>query len=121
MKPLRAFRKLCRNLYGSYEFTDEYKKNKKLVESSLKDYEKLINDFGADFLIQLLNTPYDIKYKKLKALEIIKEISKIYDVEFCDNNQTMSFKIKLHNKFILETITIKNKEEYDLLKEALLW
>lgn len=39
MKPLRAFRKLIRNLYGSYEFTDEYKKNKKLVETALKDYE----------------------------------------------------------------------------------
>lgn len=29
-KGLRAFRTICRNMSSSYEFTDEYKKNKKL-------------------------------------------------------------------------------------------
>ena len=55
-----------------------------------------------------------------KVLKIIKEIAKSYDIEFCDNKQSISFKITLKNKFILETIIIKNKEEYDSLKEVLL-
>ena len=37
-KELKAFRKICKNL-NSYEFTDEYKKNKKLIEKSLKALE----------------------------------------------------------------------------------
>lgn len=41
-KELQAFRKICKNL-NSYEFTDEYKKNKKLIETTLKDYEKQDN------------------------------------------------------------------------------
>lgn len=67
------------------------------------------------------NMKWNIKTieKELKALEIIKEIAKSYDIEFCDNNQTLSFKIMLSNKFILETITIKDKDKYDLLKEVL--
>ena len=58
--------------------------------------------------------------KSLKALESIKEIAKLYNVEFCDKDQTMSFKIMLRNKFILETITINDKDKYNLLKEIIL-
>ena len=37
-KELEAFRKICKNL-NSYEFTDEYKNNKKLIEKELKAFE----------------------------------------------------------------------------------
>ena len=38
-KELKAFRKICKNL-NSYEFTDEYKENKKLIEKALEHKEK---------------------------------------------------------------------------------
>ena len=37
-KELTAFTKICKNLNG-YEFTDEYKKNKEIIESTLKALE----------------------------------------------------------------------------------
>lgn len=87
-KELRAFRKICRNL-NSYEFTDEYKKNKKLIETTLKNYEELTSKpailYGrthghTQALIDTICKNYkEVKItnledeKKLKALEIIKE------------------------------------------------
>ena len=64
---------------------------------------------------------YNQRNKYKQALKLIKEIANSYDVEFCDKDQTMSFKIRLRNKFVLETIRFKSKEEYDLLKEVLSW
>ena len=58
--------------------------------------------------------------KTLKAIEILKDLAKVYDVEFCDKDQTMSFKVMLRNKFVLEIITINDKEKYVLLREVLL-
>ena len=67
--------------------------------------------------------PFECKEieKGLEALELIKDLAKVYDVEFCDKDQTMSFKIAYrHHKFILETITFKDKKQYNLLKETLI-
>ena len=38
-KELSAFRKICKNL-NSYQFSDEYKENKKLIETALEEKEQ---------------------------------------------------------------------------------
>ena len=65
--------------------------------------------------------PFECKEieKSLKALEILKEITKFYDIKFCDKDQAICFKLPYRNKFILERITFKDKEQYCLLKEVL--
>lgn len=57
--------------------------------------------------------------KELVALQIVKEIAEFYDIEFCDKDQSISFKLPYRNKFILERITFKDKKKYELLKEVL--
>ena len=84
----------------------------------LGNYEQN-EDFSKDVLNYAFLNEQD-KIKKLKALDVVKEIAKVYDIDFCDKDQTMSFKIRLRNKFVLETIRFKSKEEYDLLKEVLI-
>ena len=85
----------------------ELKERDKIIDLSLKECRKI-----AKLKVE--------HYKKDKALEIIKEIAKSYEIEFNDKKLSMSFKIRMNNKFVLETISFKNQEEYDLLKEVLL-
>ena len=58
--------------------------------------------------------------KELNALQIVKEIAKSYNIEFCDKDQSISFELPYRNIFILERITFEDKKKYDLLKEVLL-
>ena len=96
----------------------DIEKYSKIIETALK---KLNNIETASIDIEQENQALYKENKKLKqALELIKDLAKVYDVEFCDKDQTMSFKIRLRNKFVLETIRFKSKEEYDSLKEVLL-
>mgnify|MGYP007133780753 CR=1 FL=1 len=93
--------------------------NYSIVGDALKDYEntkRRLDDTQA-----LLLENFERLKATIKQLDAVKEIAKLYDIEFCDKNQTISFKVMLRNKFILETITINDKEKYDLLKEVLLW
>lgn len=133
-KELKAFRKICQNL-NSYEFTDEFKKNKKLIETTLKNYVELTSKpfilLGrthgeAQALIDYICKNYKevkitnlVDEKKLKALEIIKEkmvyievikyaLKNNYDCGYY--NMTMD---KLTERYLTE-------QEYDLLKEVLL-
>ena len=39
-KELKAFRKICKNL-NNYQSTDEYKKNKELIETTFKTLEMI--------------------------------------------------------------------------------
>ena len=92
--------------------------NYSIVGDALKDYEntkRRLDDTQA-----LLLENFERLKATIKQLDAVKEIAKLYDIEFCDKNQTISFKVMLRNKFILETITINDKEKYDLLKEVLL-
>ena len=83
-------------------------KGLKALKDLMKDYYEMCQDLGNnDDQYQKCNLTSEraIIEKELKALELIKDLAKLYDVEFCDKNQTMSFKIGYHhNKFILETI-----------------
>ena len=104
--PLEAVKKLRQNNIDDTHLFDD--KLLDVIENALKENEYL--------KIELLGQTQELNIKN-KALEIIRELSKFYHVEFCDKNQTMSFKIMLRDSFILETINIKNKGEYDVLKE----
>lgn len=132
-KELRAFRKICRNL-NSYEFTDEYKKNKKLIETTLKNYEELTSKPAilhgrthghTQALIDTICKNYkEVKVtnledeKQLKALETIREL---FDFDFAlrfPNNQPM---LMITNKRTNEYWEIPiPKEKYDSLKKVLL-
>ena len=96
-KELKAFRKICKNL-NSYEFTDEYEKNKKLIEKALERKEK-----------------------SEKALEIIKENALYVDwtwlFDCVVNNKSYEDYIEGCNA--MKETTFADKEEYDLLREVL--
>ena len=135
-KELKAFRKICNNL-NNYEFTDEYRENRNLIETALENYEKLTSKpvilYGrthghTQALIDTICKNYkEVKItnledeKKLKALEIIKEFIRIGFI-------TISFKEKqnfgedetAYYVFVNgNQYRCKTKEEYDLLKEVL--
>ena len=129
-KELRAFRKICRNL-NSYEFTDEYKKNKKLIETTLKNYEELTSKpailYGrthghTQALIDTICKNYkEVKItnledeKKLKALEIIKEKNVWFWVfRRTHNVNEYNEKVALYYPECDEL----TQEEYDILKEV---
>lgn len=131
-KELRAFRKICRNL-NSYEFTDEYKKNKKLIETTLKNYEELTSKPAilhgrthghTQALIDTICKNYkEVKItnledeKKLKALEIIKEKNVWFWVfRRTHNVNEYNEKVALYYPECDEL----TQEEYDILKEVLL-
>ena len=129
-KELRAFRKICKNL-NSYEFTDEYKKNKKLIETALKNYAELTNKpvilYGrthghTQALIDTICKNYkEVKItnledeNKVNALEIIKkkEVNVAALLEL-DNLQQ-------YNNYCDMVGGCKKltQEEYDLLKKVL--
>ena len=51
-KGLPAFKKICKNL-NSYEFTDEYKEKKKLIEKELferEQHKKIEKELGVDLI-----------------------------------------------------------------------
>ena len=132
-KELRAFRKICKNL-NSYEFTDEYKKNKKLIETALKNYAELTNrpvilcgrthGYTQALIDTICKNYKEVKItnledeKKLKVLEIIKEL---FDFDFAirfGDNQPM---IKITNKRNGQYWELPETTEIcDLLKEVLI-
>lgn len=139
-KELRAFRKICKNL-NSYEFTDEYKKNKELIETALNEKVNIENRIDEIFenhniksFTELnerlcdyneLKFDDDIKQKKLKALEVIKSSCEFDFIESSVNEKTTyEIHIRPKNKeqllFNCLAIFLKTKEEFDLLKEVLL-
>ena len=98
IKELEAFKKICRNLNG-YEYTEEYKKYKKLIEETLKKYNE----------------------NKIKALKLLKE--KRIDIDLFltileDDNQKN--KLKSYNFWLQRNEKLKiTKKEYYLLKKIL--
>ena len=111
-KELRAFRKICKNL-NSYEFTDEYKKNKKLIETALKEKEQ-----------------QDSVLKTLK--EVIAFAKKLPDIEFDDDGNIqgiigavgMNIQRQMENKerellrkWVLETCFPKELKALEIIKE----
>lgn len=120
-KELRAFRKICRNL-NSYEFTDEYKKNKKLIETTLKNYEELTNKpvilyerthGSSQALIDTICKNY--KEIKITNLEDEKKLKALNEI------------LALHDKWLgnemsdFEFFTLLNeaRDKYGLLEEVL--
>lgn len=91
-KELKAFNKICKNL-NSYEFTDEYKKGKKLIKEALKDKKK--KDKFVKLVMQWLDNGHDIT-------KILKDI---------ENSESYGDFINLY--------PFAPKDEYDLLKEVL--
>lgn len=86
MTPKSAFAKICKNL-NSYQYTEEFKKGRKLVESSLererkqaeilrilKKHPKWAGSLG--WLLRIA------RYWKEKKKEITKELLEIYDIPF---------------------------------------
>ena len=133
-KELQAFRKICKNL-NSYEFTDEYKKNKKLIETALKNYEELTSKpiilcgrthGHTQALIDTICKNYkEVKItnledeKKLKALEIIRNKKVAYLLIWLMERHTKKSALSLYNEPCDEDRKL-TEEEYDLLKEVLL-
>ena len=117
-KELKAFRKICKNL-NSYEFTDECSQNKKLIETALKrlkNYEQN-EDFREDVLNYVFLNEQD-KIKKLRALEIIKELF-IFSLEFDESQNEWFLYVSNQEQYILFAKGTGIKT-YDLLKEVLL-
>lgn len=137
-KELRAFRKICRSMSSIYEFTDEYKKNKKLIEIALKNYEELTSKqvllYGrtheeAQKLIDIIYKNYKevkitnlIDENKVKAFDIIKEknvnvraFKKVLLMTQNDDVKLNSYNSQNHR--YEDDLT---KDEFDLLKEVLL-
>lgn len=129
-KELQAFRKICKNL-NSYEFSDEYKKNKELIETALNEKVNIENRLDEIFenhniksFTELnerlcdyneLKFDDDIKQKKLKAFEIIKE--KGVEVGLIrESLYTPSF----YNSHFVDTRRHLTQEDFNLLKEELL-
>ena len=127
-KGLEAFNKItsggCKGKYHEYC---------EIVENELKDYEKLIITYGAEFINELLKTPNDIKYKKLKALEIIKnkdvDVGAIkHAIAVTINNKATLINAmtkEIIKPYIYYNIPIPKsmwltEVEFDLLKEVLL-
>ena len=48
-KELKAFKEICKNL-NSYEFSDEYKKNKELIETAFKALDIIKEKVQFEFL-----------------------------------------------------------------------
>ena len=70
-KELAGFKKICKNL-NSYEFTDEYKKNKKLIETALKKQKQDENKLKAlNIIIEKDVNVYWLRYvlKRHKEVE----------------------------------------------------
>ncbi len=90
---------------------------KNIIETALKDYERL----KTSYLEKILNEESkEYIYKKLKALEIIKE--KRVDVALlilCENAEDYNFQISLINEDN-ENYKELTQEEYELLVEVLL-
>ncbi len=93
-KELRAFRKICRCLSSSYEFTDEYEKNKKLIETALKEKEE-----------------------QDEILDILKTASKEHDVFYITTYSDYPYAIEdgSDGYRCMEL----NEEKYNLLKQWL--
>ncbi len=127
-KELQAFRKICKNL-NSYEFTDEYKKNKKLIETALKNYEELtskpmilcVRTHGyTQALIDTICKNYkEVKItnledeKKLKALEIISQNFKLV-------GNCLHAKNKYAESGWVFVKELEDEEEHNAWKEVLL-
>lgn len=139
-KELRAFRKICKNL-NSYEFTDEYKKNKKLIETTLKNYEELTSKpvilcgrthgYTQALIDTICKNYKEVKItnledeKKVKALEVIKELLKIkIGIDESENDKSCGTVFivtdKEHIWHIYTTFNEENIQKLKLLKEVLL-
>ena len=131
-KELQAFRKICKNL-NSYEFTDEYKNNKKLIETALKNYEELTSKpiilYGrthgnTQALIDTVCKNYkEVKItnledeEKVKAFEIIKK--KRVDLEFLfEEWEEENWEFAFENYNMNHEIEL-TQEEYDSLKKVM--
>ena len=138
-KELRAFRKICRNMSSSYEFTDEYKKNKKLIETALK--EKETQDIALITLKEVIK--FDAKLQDIEpskdtydiagtvAIQIQREIENAernllreWVLKTCFPKELEAIKILREIDKIpllhLVAICVKDPKKYELVKEALL-
>lgn len=79
-KELQAFRRICNNL-NSYEFTDECKKNKKLIENAFKDYENLKERTKLDSFECLLRLEEILPRGKELLIPVAKELKRKQDLE----------------------------------------
>ena len=134
-KELKAFREICKNL-NSYEFTDEYKKNKKLIETKLKRLEELEKDKKyLEKEVERYSRLYEnfkggyIEQKTTleeqdKILRIIKEKEVALDklIHYLKINACDDSVLCWYNEYAVKFEDGKplTQEEYDLLKEVLL-
>lgn len=137
LTPLEAFRKICNNL-NNYEFTDEYKENKKLIETTLKNYAEMADrpvilcgrthGYTQSLIDKIYENYKAVKItnledeKKLKVLEMIKKeirgcLEFCYDEEH-DYGEVWCVQNEEEDSVLIATAN--SKEEYDLLKKELL-
>lgn len=135
-KELRAFRKICRCLSSSYEFTDEYKKNKKLIEEALKNYQELLErpcvvmprasgktnaiiekicKFNKEIKITNL-----VDENKVKAFDIIKENLVVSYDESNNDKPCLMLGVKVDKDKLVIIYETFDEEKIDLLKRVLL-
>ena len=108
-KGLEALQRLFDHNYGN-DFYIKAEEDAEIIEKELKDYEETKQD-----LERVMKDYQDLGnscYKKLKALEIIKE-------SFADFHLVYEEKISSYFVCINHYSRVIAKEEYDLLKEVL--
>lgn len=87
MTPKSAFAKICKNL-NSYQYTEEFKKGKKLVETSLERERKqdkilrILKKYPKWIIGSLEGLLRLARYWKEQKKEITKELLEIYDIPF---------------------------------------
>lgn len=108
-KELEAFRKISKNL-NSYGFTDEYKNNKKLIETELKRLETLEhwNEVCEDKIATLEAT----NKRQSEILRIIKEKEPLLA------RLDLARNVEEYNEYYCEDRQL-TQAEFDLLKEWL--
>lgn len=103
--------KALENLWYGQKTTENYE----IIEKELKDFERL----KTSYLENLLNEQSkEYIYKKLKALEIIKNKC---EIELGEENGSYYLHIDYDYGYDLGSVYIElTKKEYDLLREVLL-
>lgn len=111
-KELKAFRKICKNL-NSYEFTDEYKQNKELIESALEELDFYVRHCrDLEKLLVKVNTERE-KYRR--AIRVIKRNLKLNAQR---EDMYVEYSMCLTNNDKGKEYILIDKKEYDLLNEV---
>lgn len=80
-KELTAFTKICKNLNG-YEFTDEYKKNKEIIESTLKALEIIKETPEFAWYVTIYKDAYEMinDVKGFRVNNSVEELQEMFDL-----------------------------------------